>query len=66
MAVIKKRRLSAYRFLKYYRLKATGRGKVLMVDIAVIPNDITIDDFLKKLKYSDYQSRNNLQWIETK
>lgn len=66
MAIIKKRRLSAYRFLKYYRLKVTGRGKVLMLDISAIPNDVTIEEFLAKWKSSDYQNRNNIQWIDSK
>lgn len=62
MAIIKRRRLSAYRFLKYYRLKVTGRGKVLMIDVASIPNDITIAEFIKNW---NYHNRNNLQIINT-
>ncbi len=66
MAIIKKRRLSAYRFLKYYRLKATGREKLLVFDIANIPKDISISEFLERWKKNEYDGRHNLQWIDSK
>ena len=66
MAIIKKRRLSAYRFLKHYRLKASGRGKILTFDIANLPKDVSIPEFLERLKKGNYNSRHNLQWIDTK
>ena len=66
MAIIKKRRLSAYRFLKHYRLKSSDRGKILTFDIANLPKDVSIDELLEKYKKNEYNGRHNLQWIDTK
>lgn len=52
MAIIKKRRLAAHRFLKYYRLKATGREKILVFDIANLPRNANVSEFLKNWQYN--------------
>lgn len=47
---INKRRQSAYRFLKHRRLLVSGRGKMLVFDISEIPQDMNIEEFLKRFR----------------
>ena len=45
--VIKKRRVSAYRFLKKAKLIVSGRGKIITLDLAMLPEDVNVNEFLK-------------------
>jgi hypothetical protein len=50
VSIIKKRRLTAYRFLKTVKMVHQGRGKTIVFDIAQIPKDMDINDFLKSFR----------------
>ena len=45
--VIKRRKLSAYRFLKKSKLIVSGKQKVITLDLAMLPEDINVNEFLK-------------------
>ena len=51
--IIKRRRIAAYRFLKHSRLMASGRGKIITLDLAMIPKNMDIKEFLKNCNYSN-------------
>lgn len=53
-AKINRRRLSAYRFLKICKLQISGKGKVLIFDIANIPDGISINEFLIEKNRRDH------------
>lgn len=47
MSNVKRRRMSAYRFLKRHKSIASGRGKLVTIDLAMIPENIDPLEMIK-------------------